>query len=135
MEIPFRGSSDWLDTVTVSRGRGLNDYDTTNEEWGLSLATSGDRHLATSGDFLMAWTHPAAYSAPRNPGGRLVIAGGTPERSNGRTPAPLDQRPAAVIALILLELHVYASKQLIRVHWPPSLPQATSVSQLPSLKN
>ena len=34
--------------------KGLNDYDTTNEEWGLSLATSGDRYLATSGDFLMA---------------------------------------------------------------------------------
>jgi hypothetical protein len=34
--------------------KGLNDYDTTNEEWGLSLATSGDRYLATSGDFFMA---------------------------------------------------------------------------------
>lgn len=33
---------------------GLNDYDTTNEEWGLSLATNGDRYLATNGDFLMA---------------------------------------------------------------------------------
>ena len=33
---------------------GLNDYDTTNTKWGLSLATSGDRYLATSGDFPMA---------------------------------------------------------------------------------
>jgi hypothetical protein len=32
---PFRGSTDWLDTVTVGRGKGLKDYDTTNEEWGL----------------------------------------------------------------------------------------------------
>jgi len=54
MKVPFRGHSDCLVTVTVGRGRGLNDYDTTNEEWGLSLATSGDRYLATSGDFLMA---------------------------------------------------------------------------------
>jgi hypothetical protein len=28
--------------------------DTTNEEWGLSLATSGDLYLATTGDLLMA---------------------------------------------------------------------------------
>jgi hypothetical protein len=91
--------------------------------------------LATSGDFLVALDTSCGVLGAQKPGGRVVIAGGTPERSNGRTPAPLDQRPAAVIALILLELHVYASKQLIRVHWPPSLPQATSVSQLPSLKN
>jgi hypothetical protein len=37
---------------------GLNDYDTTNEEWGLSLATNGDRYLATNGDFLMATDMP-----------------------------------------------------------------------------
>ena len=42
MEIPFRGSSDRL-TPSPSTAEGLNDYDTTNEEWGLSLATSGDR--------------------------------------------------------------------------------------------
>ena len=38
-----------------------------------------------------------------------------------------------------LELHHLggrdSSKQSIRVHWPPSLPQATSVSQLLSLKS
>jgi hypothetical protein len=73
MEIPFRGSSDWLDTVTVSRGRGLNDYDTTNEEWGLSLATSGDRHLATSGDFLMA-TDKSSSGRPDGGPGRQEFA-------------------------------------------------------------
>jgi len=34
--------------------KGLNDYDTTNTKWGLSPATSGDRYLATSGNFPMA---------------------------------------------------------------------------------
>jgi hypothetical protein len=33
---------------------GLNNYDTTNKKWGLSMATSGDRYLATGGDFLLA---------------------------------------------------------------------------------
>ena len=40
------------DTVTTQDPHGL--YDTTNEEWGLLLATTGDRYLATSGDFFMA---------------------------------------------------------------------------------
>lgn len=40
------------DTVTTQDPHGL--YDTTNEEWGLLLATTGDRYLATSGYFFMA---------------------------------------------------------------------------------
>jgi hypothetical protein len=43
-----------VSTVRGQAQKGLNDYDTTNKEWGLSLATSGDRYLATTGDLLMA---------------------------------------------------------------------------------
>ena len=60
MKVPFRGSCDWLDTVTVDPRKGLNDYDTTNEKWGLSLATNGDRYLATSGDSLTAMDIPSS---------------------------------------------------------------------------
>ena len=42
--------------------KGLNDYDTTNEEWGLSLATSGDLYLATSGPRASAWASPGKPS-------------------------------------------------------------------------
>ena len=59
MEDPFRGHGDWLDTVTVGRGRPQTTTDTTNEEWGLSLAKNRDHQLATSGDFLMATDRPS----------------------------------------------------------------------------
>ena len=61
MGVPFRGSSDRLDNRHRQPRKGLNDYDTTNEEWGLSLATSGDLYLATSGDFLMATDTQCSY--------------------------------------------------------------------------
>ena len=48
--------------------RASTDYDTTNEEWGLSLATSGDRYLATSGDFFMATDTPCSLLREKRSG-------------------------------------------------------------------
>ena len=53
-----------FDTRHRQPRKGLNDYDTTNEEWGLSPATSGDRYLATSGDFLTAMDNRLRRSRP-----------------------------------------------------------------------
>jgi len=45
----------WLvGTATVTTQGLTARYDTTNEEWGLHLAKTGDTDLATSGDFFMA---------------------------------------------------------------------------------
>jgi len=86
MEIPFRGSSDWLTpSPSTAEGPQRLRHDERrvgtftghqrgplpghqwglNEEWGLSLATSGDRYLATNGDFVMATDNPARLSMDR----------------------------------------------------------------------
>ena len=52
----------WLVTATVTTQGLTGLYDTTNEEWGLLLATTGDRYLATSGDFFMATDIPKWHS-------------------------------------------------------------------------
>ena len=71
MEVPFRGSGDWLRHRSPSAAEGPQRSRHDEQEVGTFLATRGDLHghqrgpqLATSGDFLMATDNECAPELP-----------------------------------------------------------------------